>query len=104
MGETSTGRDLKGPFKSEEAACKVFAQKYRDKTKNAWRDENFVVHTGKYRYIRVLRSLMRQKFLQNSKNQTLMEKTLSTLSPKTRELIEVFFLKIGGIMHCHLST
>ena len=67
MGETSTGRDLKGPFKSEEAACKVFAQKYRDKTKNAWRDENFVVHTGKYRYIRVLRLLMRQKFLQNSK-------------------------------------
>ncbi|CAL9703936.1 unnamed protein product [Knipowitschia caucasica] len=52
VGET--GQDNLASFTSLEPAVKEFEKKFKDKTKNQWRDrDNFVSHSGKYTLIEV---------------------------------------------------
>ena len=91
VGETSTGRELKGPYTSEEAACKVFAKKYQDKTKNKWGDDNFVPKKGKYTRIEIDNEAGGDSKAKKTNTNGDIEYLESKLDPKTRELIEELF-------------
>jgi poly [ADP-ribose] polymerase len=93
VGESSTGRDLKGPFATEAAALKVFSKKYRDKTKNAWGDDDFVAYTGKYTRIEIDYEVEVKSEFKTSDADDDVEYLKSELDPKTRELVEVLFSK-----------
>jgi poly [ADP-ribose] polymerase len=92
VGESSTGQDLKGPFATEIAAFKLFAKKYRDKTKNTWGDD-FVAHKGKYTLIEIDHEVeVKPEFKAPDADEDV-EYLKSELDPKTKELIEVIFSK-----------
>ena len=98
VGETprQNGMKLEGPFSQEAPALKVFAKKYKDKTKNNWGDEEFVVHKGKYTRIEIDYGVDANgmKPANNSNNvKEEYEYMDSKLDPKTKELIEVLFSK-----------
>jgi poly [ADP-ribose] polymerase len=94
VGEPSTGKDLKGPFATEEAALKVFAKKYKDKTQNTWGNDEFVPKKGKYTRIEIdyeVESNSKPSTVSGTKKDNDVEYLESQLDPKTRELVEELF-------------
>ena len=98
VGEASTAnaKDLKGPFPTEDAALKLFAKKYRDKTKNTWGAVNFVPQKNKYTRIQIDNEVEVKQEANVTPVKVKAEKIEylpSVLHPKTKELVEVIFSK-----------
>ena len=96
VGETAKAntKDLKGPMSRIEAAFKLFAKKYKDKTGNVWGAQTFVPKKNKYTRIEIDNEVeVKEEFkMVNVKSENI-EYLPSTLEPKTKELIEVLFSK-----------
>jgi hypothetical protein len=58
VGDSSTGRAMKGPYSNEEDAIRIFAKKYRDKTGNKWGEAKFVPKHKKYTKIEIDHQIM----------------------------------------------
>jgi poly [ADP-ribose] polymerase len=84
--------DLVGPFASEEDASRLFANKYKQKTKNTWGDDKFKPYKGKYTRIEIDYEAGMNAEVKAGTDQDF-EYLESKLNPKTRELIEVLFSK-----------
>lgn len=99
VGESPKQNTIKceGPFSQEAAALKVFAKKYKDKTKNNWGDENFVPKKGKYTRIEIDYTVNATNVKSEPKSSKSSKEDIeyleSKLDPKTKELIEVLFSK-----------
>jgi len=96
VGETpaSNSKDLKGAFATEEAALKVFAKKYQDKTGNKWGAATFVPKNKKYTLIQIDNDVeVKEEDKVVNVKQEVVEYLPSQLDPKTKELIEVLFSK-----------
>jgi len=93
VGSPSSGRNLLGPFSSEKEASKVFAKKYKEKTKNKWGADEFVPAKGKYNLVDIDYEVDASSSLKGENADPDVEILDSKLEPKTRELIEVLFSK-----------
>mmetsp|Transcript_32923 Transcript_32923/g.40429 ORF Transcript_32923/g.40429 Transcript_32923/m.40429 type:complete len:502 (-) Transcript_32923:365-1870(-) len=97
VGEASTGRDLKGPFLTEEAALPTFEKKYKDKTGNKFDAETFVPKKGKYVPLEIDNDVEvnEDAFLHNkgADSKDNVEYLPSKLVPVTKELVDVLFSK-----------
>lgn len=89
---TRGAQDLKGPFATIEAAVKVFAKKYKDKTGNKWGEKNFVPKKKKYTRIQINHEVaVKQLFKSPGCKTEPIQYLPSKLHPKTKELMEVLF-------------
>ena len=97
VGESSTGRDLKGPFYSEENALPTFAKKYESKTGNKFGADMFKPKKGKYIPVEIDNDVeVTGEFKssnQSKKSAGNIEYMPSKLDAKTKDLISVLFSK-----------